>query len=253
MDPERASEPIGDGDEKSSPADEVEGGAELIPLEPEDGQAPEAREGLIAPKRTEPPAPRTEERKREPVGREGEDKPLVREGLGGPKAALIVGAALLIGAMVAAAMRIANLQGATLSDSTLAVFYVLFSVLLHTLTGFAALLIGAKIAGRAFGRAELGVARMLVAVGAFALVANLNVPIPGRIDEYVLAAIAYTLVVWGANRLSRLELGVVVVAHALILIALALGLWLHGVYASSVAKLGPPVTNETQVEPEAAP
>ncbi|MEZ6242814.1 MAG: hypothetical protein R3B57_07195 [Phycisphaerales bacterium] len=234
-----------------APDDELE----LIPLdEPEEiappTPAPSHRfdEPHAAPK----PAPKSGPKsapKTKDAPKEKPASPLVRPGLGGPKAALIAGVVLLVGAMVAAAIRISGLQGSSFSDSTLAVFYVLYMTLLHTMTGFAALLIAAKVAGRELGKAELGAARMFAAVAAFALVANLTIPIPTRLDELFLAAVAYTLVVWGWNRLPRVELGIVVTSHALLLIAVALGSLLDGAYTEAKSKLGPP--KPRVVEPEA--
>ncbi len=224
---------------------------DLIEIEPEESKpAPPPRpRPAPEPSAEAEPAPKKKAKDHE---EDKDEAPLVRPGLGGPKVAGIVGAILLVAAMVAAAVRISGLQGAGFSDATLAVFYVLYMTLLHTITGFAALLIASKVVGRELGRAELGVARMLVAVGAFALVANLTIPIPGRIDELVLAAVAYALVVWGANRLPRVELGIVVLAHGLILIAVALGSLLDGAYASAKSELGPPTPRaETPAEPDA--
>lgn len=242
----------GEGDEPSPLGPGADDELELIPLdEPEEIEPP-------APRREAPPARRADTPEK-PGGRPETAPPptpapgpLVRPGLGGARAALVAGVLLLVGAMVAAAVRISGLQGATFSDGTLAVFYVLFQTLLHTMTGFAALLIAAKIAGRELGKAELGAARMLVAVAAFALVANLTIPIPTRLDELFLAAVAYVLIVWGANRLPRMELGVVVVAHALLLIAVALGSLLDGAYTEAKRGLGPPV-RQVETPAEAAP
>ncbi len=225
-------------------------GDEVIRLEePDETPTPsKAAPPLSAQHPPSGPASVTEKKSKPETGAADKPKtdeaPLVRPGLGGPKAALIVGVALLVGAMIAAALRISGLEGAGFADSTLAVFYVLFQTLLHTMTGLAALLIAAKVAGRELGKAELGLARMLAAVGAFALVANLNIPIPGRIDELALAALAYTLVVWLVNRLSRMEVGVVVLAHAMILIVVALGSLLDGAYADAKSTLGPPRARE---------
>lgn len=240
----------GEGVEPSPLGPGADDELELIPLdEPEEIEPPAPSREAAPARRADTPHKPAGQVKTAPPPAPG---PLVRPGLGGARAALVAGVLLLVGAMVAAAVRISGLQGATFSDATLAVFYVLFQTLLHTMTGFAALLIAAKIAGRELGKAELGAARMLVAVAAFALVANLTIPIPSRLDELFLAAMAYVLIVWGANRLPRMELGVVVVAHALLLIAVALGSLLDGAYTEAKRGLGPPV-RQVETPAEAAP
>lgn len=124
----------------------------------------------------------------------------------------------ILGAVALVAALIFNGLNTPFRPVALAVVKTLYEALMHTGTGVAAVMVAALLTERRFSRFEEAAGRMFLAVAAFALVVNLNVPIPGRIDEFVLATVAYAGVVWSFFRLP--------VRETLILMACHFGLWL---------------------------
>lgn len=131
---------------------------------------------------------------------------------GGWRLPAVLGTVALVAALVF------NGLNTTYRPVALAVAKTLYETLMHTGTGVAAVLVASLLTERRFSRFEQAAGRMFLAVAAFALVVNLNVPIPGRIDEFVLATVAYAGVVWSLFRLPPRE--------TLILMACHFGLWL---------------------------
>ena len=71
------------------------------------------------------------------------------------------------------------------------VLLTLYLAILHTATGVGAVLVTALLLGRSVGRFDSAASRMLAAVGLYLLVYNINMPIPGHIEEMLLASAAY--------------------------------------------------------------
>ncbi len=124
----------------------------------------------------------------------------------------------ILGTIALAAALVFNGVNTPFRPVALSVVKTLYETLMHTGTGVAAVMVASLLTERRFSRFEQAAGRMFLAVSAFALVVNLNVPIPGRIDEFVLAAVAYAGVVWSFFRLPARE--------TLILMACHFGLWL---------------------------
>ena len=216
-----------------------------IDLEPVDGAASAPTPEPEAPIEPEPDPDTTPEVVEvtitEPRGKQSENdepvKPLVRPGLGGAKLALIVGTLLLIGALVASGIRAGTLENTGARVVALAIAVTLFQSLLHTGTGVAAIMFAARLERRPTGALELAAARMLACVGAFQLVYHLPMLVPG-VFGYVIASLTgllvYALTLWGLFRLTRLELGVVVSGHVLLLLGVALGTHLTHLYRSAI-------------------
>lgn len=222
-------------------------GSDPIDLEPVDDAAPAPKPGPETPFEPEPeletdPTPEVVEVTiTEPRGKQAEEdepiNPLVRPGLGGARLALIVGAILLLSALVASGIRAGGLENTGARVVALAIAVTLFQSLLHTGTGVAAIMFAARLERRPTGALELAAARMLACVGAFQLVYHLPTLVPG-IFGYVIASVlgllAYAGAVWGLFRLTRLELGVVVSGHIVLLLGVALGTHLTHLYRSAV-------------------
>ncbi len=165
------------------------------------------------------------------------EPPLVRPGLGGARLALGLGVGLLLGALIASGIRAGGLDGAGARVVALAVSVTLYQSLLHAGTGVAAVMVAARIERRPTGALELAAARMLACVGGFQLVYHLPILVPGTLGFIIAAAlglIAYAALVWALFRLTRLELGVVVAGHVLLLIAVMLGTQLTHLYRSAI-------------------
>ncbi|MBX3363182.1 MAG: hypothetical protein KF866_00325 [Phycisphaeraceae bacterium] len=94
--------------------------------------------------------------------------------------------------------------------STLHLFHQL---LLHTLTGVLACIITARLTERGLNRPETAAVRMGIAVSAFYLIFGLDISIPGRVDEFLLASAAYVGVLFLCFRLPRRETGVLACCH----------------------------------------
>lgn len=229
-------EPNQRNDEPNPEMIDLEPVDESIPppsLEPEpDGHEdpePELEPEMLEVTITEPRGARSDARQPE--------IPLVRPGLGGARLALGLGVGMLVGALIASGIRAGGLQGAGARVVALAVAVTLYQSLLHTGTGVAAVMVAARIERRPTGALELAAARMLACVGAFQLVYHLPVLVPGAFG-YIIAAVlgllAYAAVVWALFRLTRLELGVVVAGHVLLLIAVMLGTHLTHLYRSAI-------------------
>jgi high-affinity Fe2+/Pb2+ permease len=101
-------------------------------------------------------------------------------------------------------------------------------------------MVAARIERRPTGALETAAARMFAAVAAFQLVYHLPALVPGFMGLLIGALtglLVYALVVWAFFRLTRLELGVVVSGHVLLLIAMMLGTHLTHLYRSALEGL----------------
>lgn len=106
---------------------------------------------------------------------------------------------------------------------------------LHTATGVGAVVVTAVLLGRPVGKYEGIAARMLVAVSLFLVVFSLQIPIPTRIDETVLAAAAYFGAVVVLFRLTARDAGVLVGAHFGLALLVTMGNMLSAVIARGAA------------------
>lgn len=100
---------------------------------------------------------------------------------------------------------------------------------LHTATGVGALVVGAILLERTPGSYEGIAARMLLVVSLFLVVFSLDIPIPTRIDETILAAAAYFGGLILLFRLSPKDGGVVAGLHFGIALLVTLGNMLSSV------------------------
>lgn len=96
--------------------------------------------------------------------------------------------------------------------------YALYQILLHTGTGLLACLIAARLSERGFNQPELAAARIAIAVSTFYLLRTARFPIPGPIEEILLAAAGYLGALFLVFRLPRFETGILAGAHG--------GIWL---------------------------
>ncbi len=98
------------------------------------------------------------------------------------------------------------------------VLLTLYLGLLHTATGLGAVLLTALVLGRSVGRFDSAASRIFASVGLFLVVFNLNLPIPGHVEETLLASVAYLGAVMVGFRLSIREAAVIGCMH--------FGLWM---------------------------
>lgn len=137
--------------------------------------------------------------------------PLILPGFPGASLLIIVGAILTIAAV--------GLTGYFAPNHTVVrAISTFYDIALHTGTGVVALYIASVFTERRFNDARLGASRIFVAVALLYTVVNIPMPIPLKIEEWILGLAAYGLALWGLFRLSRNDLGLIAVTHA--------GLWL---------------------------
>jgi hypothetical protein len=161
------------------------------------------------------------EREEAPAGEE-----LVQSGFAEARVWAIVGAVLLISAMIAAAVNAPDRHVAR-------VLLTLYNALLHTGTGVVALFIAAVLTERRLGSFELAAARMFTAVAAFSLLFNLHLNLIGenwahwKVEELLLASVAYVLIVASTFRLWQLRnLAYVVGSHFFLWLVVYVGMLL---------------------------
>lgn len=136
---------------------------------------------------------------------------IVRPGFPSARVSLIAGVALSIGAIVLAGARAEE-------RAWLAGVWTLYEVGLTTLLGLFALVSAAYFSERGLNEVPTALARVLVPSGAALLAFNLEIPIPSRGDEMLLAGGVYYVVALGVFRLPRFETNVLCLSH--------FGLWL---------------------------
>lgn len=110
-----------------------------------------------------------------------EEDPFVRPGLGEPKVVALVGAGVLLAAVIAACITAPSFWWV---HGMLAAY----ASLVHTVTGVGALTIGARLAEKRLGAWDLAAARMLFAVALFQLV--FHIPMPAQVWLAPIAAAA---------------------------------------------------------------
>ena len=152
--------------------------------------------------------------------------------LGSPKAVGIAGGVLLLAAVVVTAISTAS--GRPLVPPLI----TLYEGVVHTGTGVVAVLIAARFAERRVNRVELVAARMLVVVSLFLAIKNSSIPIPGRVEEHLLAAGAYYLGVMGLFRLPRFETGLIAGTHFCLWVLMLIGRLMYEVDLKPVAAAG---------------
>lgn len=144
------------------------------------------------------------------------DRWVVRSTMPGLQLCLIIAAGLLL-----ATLLMIGVQGGP--HPWLRGAMAVYSTIFHTATGVLAALILCVLVERGFNHPELVAARMLVASAVFHLGLTLQVPIPGRVDEYLLAAGLYGLMVWSLFRLPRQETGLLCAAHLSLWVLVQIG------------------------------
>ncbi len=147
-------------------------------------------------------------------------EPFVLSGRGEPAIIAAVGGGVTVGAMIAVAMI------EPVGKFPLAVNAGL-QVILQTFTGVIALGVASHLAGRPLGSVVLGFSRMLLAVASFVLLVSINIPLPGRFDEAVLAFCAYGGVLVFTGRRPVREWFPVVASHAILAVLLWAAFALH--------------------------
>ncbi len=136
----------------------------------------------------------------------------VKPGLGSAQVIALVGAGVALSAVIVSAVY-AGQRGERWLPAAV---WTLYSTLLHSATGVVAVMIVASATRAKAGDLILACARMLLAVGAFMLVSNLDLPVPGPIGETTLACAVYIGVVWGFFRWRPEVVGSVATVHATI-------------------------------------
>lgn len=117
-------------------------------------------------------------------------EPFVKPGLGDERVMAIAGLVLLVAAIITV------LINAPVNSIARALL-VTFQCFVHTATGLAAVGAATAMLGRPLGSTELASARMFAAVGLFQFLVNLNLMLlTNRVDEIIVAALAYVLALW---------------------------------------------------------
>jgi hypothetical protein len=149
--------------------------------------------------------------------------------LGSVRALSILGGAMLLLAVIITAI------ATTSARPLIPPLITLYEGVVHTGTGVVAVLIAARFAERRVNRVELIAARMLVLVSLFLALKNTNIPIPGRVEEHVVAAGMYYLGVWGLFRLPRFETGLIAGTHFCLWVLMLIGALMYQVDTAPAA------------------
>lgn len=163
-------------------------------------------------------------------------EPVVKDGRGEPKTMAIIGASVLLAAII---LTVINSDSRQFAAGVSTGYLTLF----HTLTGVGAVATLAYAENRPTGRIELAAARMFVAVAAFMLVLGLRFAALGNFNGWVmapLAALMYYVIVWMLFRLPRRQMQILAGAHAGIAILLYLLLAIHTWASNPAAGMAPP-------------
>ncbi|MCC6676848.1 MAG: hypothetical protein IT436_06870 [Phycisphaerales bacterium] len=155
-------------------------------------------------------------------------EPFIRVGLGDPQVIALIGAGVLLSAVIAAAITAPSLWWV---HGMLAAY----AGLLHAGTGVGALAIGARLAEKPLGPWELGAARMLLAVALFQLV--FHIPLPAQIWlGPVVAAAVYAGATMTLFRLPVQQWFTVAASHLGIWMVIEGLVWLNTLLVPIVAR-----------------
>lgn len=172
----------------------------------------------------------------EPPKPTGDQRPeFVRPG-GTPKLVGILGGLVLVSAGICAGFAAPNGSGWVVTGAM--VVLAIYSGILHTATGVAAVWCTAKYEGERFTKIDLVAARMLLAFATFVLVLNLPVHLPyewlDKAAKLILAVGVYFLMLMALFRRDRRVSMVLLALHAGIWVFVQLGVLL-GVVLQSMA------------------
>lgn len=137
--------------------------------------------------------------------------------LGNPKILGVIGGVLLLLAVIITGVCTTSTRPLIQSLITL------YEGLVHTGTGVVAVLVAARFAERRVNRVDLIAPRVLVLVALFLGVYNLNIPIPTKLEEFLLACGIYYLGLLLVFRLPRFELGLISGTHFCLFVLMKLG------------------------------
>lgn len=173
-----------------------------------------------------------------------EAKPKIVEfvpaGRGGVQPVAIAGAFVGMLAAVAAGISAGRLGGSLFVVAS--VLLVIYTVLVQTATGIAAVAGAAMLAKERFSRIDLVAARMLLAVAAFTLIISVPVPVEYRWLwgglKWLGAATVYVVLIMILFKKDRIKAGGIVVMHAALWLLLAVGMQLAA-WASAAAAVTP--------------
>lgn len=143
---------------------------------------------------------------------------MVRDGVLDVKWGAIVGWGLVLGGGIAAAFTTQSAWYAGLLATIL-------GCILHTITGLGAVGIAGYFLERPVGRVDLAATRVLTAVGAFAVLFNINTTVLGHFDETALACLAYLGAIVLFFRVHGAEALLIGVSHAALWAFVAAASW----------------------------
>ncbi len=181
---------------------------------------PEVEEALARGGRPPPPPDRTHEARQSDPSRW-----LIKPGFPSAKVCLATASILTLGTVTFAVIN-APQRG------WLAGLFALYETLLVSLLGLFALASTAFFSERNLNEVPLGFARMLVPTSCAMLILRLDVPIPTRSDEALLAGAAYYLMAMLCLRLPRYETRVLALSHFLLWLLVRIGIELGSVLGS---------------------
>lgn len=183
------------------------------PMRPSSGEREQA--ATIVSARYMPPGSGPSQTERS-VEDESDPLPLIRPGFPGANTLIIAGAVLTLAA--------ASFTGYHAHNHAIArVLSTLYDIAIHSGTGVVALMIASMFTERKFNDVKAGAARMFFLVALLHAIVSTNVPIPTKIDEWILGLFAYVLALWGLFRLPRHDLSVIGITHAGLYLIVKLG------------------------------
>ncbi len=142
---------------------------------------------------------------------------LVRPGFPSARICMVTAAILTIGAVVFGVINAPQ-------RAWLAGVFTLYETLLAGLLGLFALASAAYFSERRLNEVPLGLARILVPTSCAMLILRLNIPIPTRSDEALLAGAAYYLLAMLCFRLPRFETRILALSHFLLWLFVRIGI-----------------------------